>query len=710
MNWPQLAQHAASQRHLAAVRRGLLVNMPAAVIGSFAIMINNLPVPLYQQAMLHLFGAQWTVFGQAIANATLNVMSILLTVSVSYFLAENDKLVVDGLVNRLMVPLVALAGLMALIQPFDAQGVTGMPFAWTGVGGIFLAIITAVVATELFLRLCAFRRINIRFFSDAADPVISQAMACLLPATVTIVAFAAVKAGAAAAGIGDIRQFADASLTGLFVYLENPLIETPVFLILVQIFWFFGLHGNHILSEVLSHIQLTDVQAAAALAGAGAPSPEILTKTFLDCFMLLGGSGATAGLLVALLIASRRGNTAKLAKLSLVPGVFNINELIIFGLPIVLNPLYLIPFLLAPVALALVSYTAIVAGLVAPVKQAVNWTTPPLVGGYLATGALSGAFLQLFNIGLAAAIYLPFVKLSERQKTIEIKRALAGFLRELTAAPSAVRSSFLTRGDSIGNLARVLAHDLRQALADRELFLEYQPQVARDNRVTGVEALLRWEHKTYGRIPPPLIIVVAEEAGLIHELGRWVLDTACRQLRDWKDAGLEGFHISVNISVLQLQSDLLSADILTTLNSHGLLPADLCLEITENITLANDRRTDALLAKIRDSGVAIAIDDFGMGHTSLHYIKNFPVDTLKIDGLLSRDVLTDRSCQEIIASILSLCNSLGIKTIVEYVETEQQRDKLSQMGCDHYQGFLYSPPLPPDEAAAYILSCNPDCR
>ncbi|MDT8902899.1 EAL domain-containing protein [Anaeroselena agilis] len=695
MNWPQIAQRAASQRHLAAVRRGLLVNMPAAVIGSFAIMTNNLPVPAYQQAMLRIFGDRWTVFGQAIADATLNILAILLAVSVSYFLAETGRPVAEGRVNRLAAPLVAFSALMALIQPFDVQGLVGIRYAWYGAGGIFLAIAASLAATELFLWLCSFRPLGIRYFSDAADPVISQAMAGLLPATVTIVAFAALKAGAAAAGIGDIRQFAGAALAALFGYLENPLAEMPLFLILAHLLWFFGLHGNNILGQVLPLIQLAGVQAGAA------PPPEMLTKTFLDCFVLLGGAGSTAGLLVALLIAARRGNTVKIVKLSLLPGLFNINELVVFGLPIVLNPLYLIPFLLVPVALALVSYVAIAVGLVAPVGQAVNWTTPPVVGGYLATGSWSGAILQLFNIALAAAIYLPFVTLSEKQKILETKQALAGFLRELTAAPAA-RSSFLTRPDSIGNLARVLAHDLGKALAGHELFLEYQPQVGRDGRVTGVEALLRWQHKTYGRIPPQLTVAVAEEAGLIHRLGRWTLDAACRQLRDWKNVGLDGFQIAVNISVLQLQSDLLPGEIHRTLGTYGLKPADLCLEITETIALTNDRRTDALLAEIRAGGVAIAIDDFGMGHTSLYYIRNFPVDTLKIDGVLSRDVLTDRSCQEIVASISSLCNSLGIRTIVEYVENESQRDKLSQLGCAHYQGYLYSPPLAADEVAEYI--------
>lgn len=696
----------ASQRHVEAVRRGVLLNMPLFVIGAFAIMMSDVSILWYQQLMIFWFGPKWTMLWQAITSASLQGISILLVLSVSYFFAEKHDLVRTGQIHPLTVSLISFTCLMALIIPFTYEGINGIPFSCTGAGGIFFALCTALASAEIFLWLFSINRSNGRLFADVADPILSQALACILPATATVVIFALVKMGAAEANIQELQMHFYVQLEQWFQTFKSPLGEMIVFNFLVHLLWFFGLHGNHIMEPILQHIQLTDIQAIGALVSTSAQTGASLSKTFLDVFVLIGGSGSTVCLMLALFLVSRRGNMAWLVKLSIMPAIFNINELLIFGLPIVLNPLFLIPFVLVPVVLACVSYLAISMGLVSIVVQSVHWTTPPLLSGYIATNSWSGVGLQFVEIIVGTIIYLPFVLLNEKQKIGEINKAFTILLEEVQFVTPQFPQQLLTRQDEVGTLARMLAHDLKIALANGELFLEYQPQVNQNNRVIGVEALLRWSHKLYGRVPPNVTVAVAEEVGLIQDVGKWVIHTACQQLSMWKSMGVEGIRMSVNVSAVQLQHQSFADNILEVIRANDLKNQDIEIEITENIALKNDVRTDDNLAKMRKTGIRVAIDDFGMGHTSLRYIKQFPVDTLKIDCMLSRDVVKARNCQEIITSIVSLCSSLGIETIVEYVETQEQRDVLQQLGCMQYQGYYYSPPLASAQLVDYVLSHN----
>lgn len=694
-----------NQRHASAVRRGLMLNMPIVIIGSLAVMLSVVPYPWYRQMMFTWFGPEWEMFCNIIVSASLNILSILLVISISYFLGEKHPLIKCGLITSLIIPIASLTCFMTLVEPFAKEGVSGIPFQWAGLSGVFLAIVAALAATEIFLWLCSIKAFRIRLSGDTSDPLMSQTIACVLPLALTVTVFALVKIGATALGIIDIHNFIYKQLEGLFTVILNPLSRAVAFILMVHLLWFFGMHGNNIFEPLVQQLHLPGIAAAASVGGQE-PVTESITKTFLDVFVLMGGSGSTICLILAICFVSRRGNMAGLTRLSLIPGAFNINELLIFGLPIVFNPVFLIPFLLIPVLLTWVSYEAISIGFVAPVAHHVHWTTPPFISGYLATESWSGVALQLFNTVIGTATYLPFVIQNEREKNNEIKEAFRLFLEETRMVNSGVATRFLTRHDTVGALARVMAHDLKNALYKDELFLEYQPQVHLSNRVIGVEALLRWSHRHYGRIPPPLIVAVAEETGLIHDIGRWIIAKSCDELSNWRKAGIEGICMSVNLSVMQLQNERLAEEILDVIKVSGLEPQNLKIEITENIVLNNDVKTNYTLEKLRDIGVNIAIDDFGMGHTSLRYIKQFPVHTLKIDSILSRDVVEDKNCQEIIASIVALCASLNIEIVVEHVETEEQRDRLNQLGCTQYQGYFYSPPLPPVQVLDYILRIN----
>ena len=248
-----------------------------------------------------------------------------------------------------------------------------------------------------------------------------------------------------------------------------------------------------------------------------------------------------------------------------------------------------------------------------------------------------------------------------------------------------------------------LENDLRTALREGQLHLHYQPQVrARDGRASGVEALARWRHPTLGDIPPLKFIPVAEESGLIESLGSWVTEEACRQLSAWRAEGIDGIRMAVNLSAQQLRSPGLVQSVATMLKHHGLKGCDLELEITESVAMENPERAITQLQALRELGIHLAIDDFGTGYSSLAYLKRLPIQVLKLDRTFVRDIETDPSDAEISVATLALAHNLGLEVIAEGVETEGQRDFLIRHQCDYLQGYLFSRPLPAEDALAFI--------
>jgi EAL domain-containing protein (putative c-di-GMP-specific phosphodiesterase class I) len=244
-----------------------------------------------------------------------------------------------------------------------------------------------------------------------------------------------------------------------------------------------------------------------------------------------------------------------------------------------------------------------------------------------------------------------------------------------------------------------LENRLRQALQNDELVLHYQPIVdLRNGRVRGAEALLRWRHPERGLLPPAEFITLAEISGLISPIGRWVLQTACAQAREWQALGNPRFTMSVNLSPRQfLQTDLVS-QVASALSSNDLDPGSLDLEITESDAMENAEVTVNTLWELRRLGVGISMDDFGTGYSSLNYLKKFPIDRVKLDQSFVRDVATNPEDGAIVRAVIEMAHTLRLVVAGEGVENEDQLTFLRQHRCDEMQGFLFSPPV---EAAEF---------
>ena len=245
--------------------------------------------------------------------------------------------------------------------------------------------------------------------------------------------------------------------------------------------------------------------------------------------------------------------------------------------------------------------------------------------------------------------------------------------------------------------------DLRLALERNEFFLHYQPQAdLTTGKLRGIEALIRWNHPVKGAVSPAEFITVAEETGQIIAIGEWVLRTACAQLVQWQKAGLQDFTLSVNLSIRQLRQPTLGELVRKVLAEYGLEPGYLELEITEGIMMGDNKIALNFLSEMDELGVKLSIDDFGTGFSSLNYLKKLPVHKLKIDQSFVRDIETDESDAAIIRSIIALGHRLNLRVIAEGVETQEQLDFLRIRGCDEIQGYFYSRPLSPEDAARFI--------
>jgi diguanylate cyclase (GGDEF)-like protein len=251
-----------------------------------------------------------------------------------------------------------------------------------------------------------------------------------------------------------------------------------------------------------------------------------------------------------------------------------------------------------------------------------------------------------------------------------------------------------------------LESDLRHALERGEFFLHYQPKVeVVSGMITGVEALLRWKHPLRGLVPPLDFIPLAEETGLIVPIGEWVLATACARANAWQGRGLPRLSVAVNLSARQFGDSTLLAKLTQIIHASGLDPAQLELEITESVVMANGECAVAVLEKLKSIGVQIAIDDFGTGYSSLAYLKRFPIDTLKVDRSFIRDIPADSGDMKITRAIIAMAHGLRLKVVAEGVETAEQLEFLRSLSCDAVQGYFLHRPLREDEVAN-VLKLN----
>ncbi len=395
-----------SQRHMVAIRDGFISIIPLVIIGSLSVLINNLPVTGYQTFMVSFFGEGWTSFGIYIYNGTFAIISLLIVFSISFNLALSYN------EDPLLAGLVSFASFFILLIQADGNSFA-ISFRWLGSAGLFVSIFVALLSTEILVRLMQYTKLKEKN-TEGMSPVLARSFAALLPTLIVLAFFSTIKIIFLLLGIENI-------LATLYNFIQKPLagmantLGTAILLVfLSHLLWFLGLHGSNILEPFIQAMYLPALQENLQAFTTGATIPNIFTKPFFDSFVYMGGCGTTISLLLAFFIFSRKGRFKNLAKVSVAQGIFNINEPLIYGLPIVMNPIFLIPFIMTPIVLTVISYLSILLGLVPKTIAMVPWTTPPIISGFLVTGSMMGSFLQVINIIIGAIIYLPFMIMAEK--------------------------------------------------------------------------------------------------------------------------------------------------------------------------------------------------------------------------------------------------------------------------------------------------------
>ncbi len=688
---------------LTAIRNGFTYMVPFALLGSFALVFLSLPIEAYRNFMTHVFGDSWSNMLMFVRDGTFNFFSLIAVICISYSYAQemNEH---KGYVSPVISSITSLAAFVAL------SGINKESFSMShfGVIGIFIAIMVTVISSILFRRLAAIRFFKIHLYSDGANPNFNSAISLFVPAALTISLFAVLnQVFFYYFEISDIQTFLAGCLLKFFSLIRSDFLGGILFIVLIHLFWVLGIHGSNMMEPVAQGIFVPALELNQQLIRFGLEPSQIFTKTFFDTFVLMGGCGSMLCLVLAMLLTGQNKSQKSLAQLSAIPVLFNINELMVFGVPIVLNPVYVLPFLLVPLMMTAVSYVAVQLGLVPYTTHAVEWTTPIFLSGYVSTGSVSGSLLQMFNLTVGTLIYVPFIRLSEKvnqsRKIENLNQIYKAFTHFEERGNSA---ALLSRHDKVGSVARLLAADLEYDLNHEKVRLFYQPIIDNNEKVAGLEALLRWEHSSYGFIYPPLIISLAEESHLMDTLGTWIMDRACADLAAIHQCGFSGLSMCINISNKQFEDEKLPELLNKAIQKHRINPSDIEIEVTEKLALLADTKISAMIDKIDQMGVRLAMDDFGMGHSSMMYLKECNFHIVKLDGSLVKDVLRNSNCCTLISSIVALGRTMNYKVVAEYVEEGAQRDILFDLGCDYYQGYLYSKAVPFNDVLEFIKSKN----
>ncbi|PGM59743.1 PTS cellobiose transporter subunit IIC [Bacillus sp. AFS053548] len=420
-----IASKIGNQRHLLALRDGIMFAMPLMIIGSFFIIVAWLEADWYQNFMAKVFGENWNAFGDIVYNGSMGIIALVAVFGVAYSLASSykvDKKNIDG------VPAGVLALASYLIVNIMSTFKDGKETvsAWSpdlfGAQYLFVGLIIAIITAEIY-RYFLQKKIIITL-PDTVPPTVSRSFTALIPGFVIILFFLLVRYGFSHTGWGDFATFVHKVVTQPFTILGSTYVGTLVACLMEHLLWSFGIHGSSIITSVMEPIWITNADANLEALKAGKTLPHIITYTFYENGIWMGGSGATLPVAIYMTFLAKSKLLKKVGRLAIGPSIFNVNEPIMFGVPIVLNPFLMIPYILAPVAVLTITYFGTAMGIFPHTTGTIiPWTTPYFISGYLMTGGkIMGVVMQLVAFAVASIIWFPFIRIWDK-KNLEMEKA-----------------------------------------------------------------------------------------------------------------------------------------------------------------------------------------------------------------------------------------------------------------------------------------------
>ena len=666
--------------------------IPILFIGSITVFLNGFPVQPFQDFLDNFLGGALRSILLAIQYSTVGALALYITIALNQSYLDQTE---EGLrlVSRFGSLLGCLGGFFILVGFFSGEP----DLSLLSGQGVFSALLAGIFGSVLFSKFETLFRTRRAIFVDGADSVFNTSLHNLLPVLFVVLCFAVANYLITVCfKVQSVQHLFMKAVDTIFLRMHRSYFSGLVFIVLISVMWWFGIHGNNVMEQVAQDM------FAVIVAG------EIVSKSFIDTFVNMGGTGCIIGLLLATMFLGKRSSTKRLSIMAFLPCVFNIGELIVFGLPVIYNPMMFIPFILAPVLCYSNAFLFTKIGFMPQVTNSVVWTTPVFFSGYLATGSVRGIVVQLVNIVISMACYAPFVNMYEKKSLDESSSAMDELVGILKKSEETTEEVVLTECEgNAGRLAKLLVNDLQETLdsvsadgghgdTESPLIMKYQPQFDNTGHCIGAESLLRWNHKRYGIIYPPLVVRLAKESGDLYRLEKYIIEKSVSDSASFRECFGDKFKLSVNATVTTLYDSRFVGFLKELSEKYGLEPGNICVEITEETELVTTEETGELIKKIRSFGYTFALDDFSMGHTSLQYLQHNQFDLVKLDGNLVKSILSNDRTKEIINSIVYLSKSLDFKVLAEFVETVEQKEALEQIGCLLYQGYLYSPAIDRD--------------
>ncbi len=673
---------------LTVVRRGLTMMIPFVLVGGISCALLNLPFVDYSSSFIQNNFKWLLVILNSIYEGTFGIFSLAMVIvfGISYAMERNE--LADKIAMYVVVSLGAYGAQLYIGTPhFSIESL--------GTKGSFSAIVVSLLSCYLYDKLKRISMLAIKKYTTGMESVCANAISTIIPMIFIVAGVMSISQLLEwSFGVHGVQELFSNIACGLFENMSTSFGAGILYTIILHLLWALGFHGSHVLEPV------------AQTTFANATGEAVFSKSFFDTYIVMGGCGATICVFLVLIIFYRKERLGNIAKLSAPTIIFNLNEVLNFGIPIILNPIMLIPFVLTPIVLFFIAYFATAIGLVPQLVQEIPWSTPIFISGYLATDSVRGVILQIVCVGVGMCIYYPFIKMHKYIQDRYTRDKIGVLVDELIKKQEEEEQpSFMTRADSLGSISRMLVEDLKTAIKRDELYLLYQPQVDVSGKCIGAEALIRWNHPSYGMIFPPLIIYLAKEGGMLPDLEKKLFDMACASIKKVSDDYGKDFKISVNITAKSLLWDVEEC-IADTMKKYDVEAKNLWIEITEQDVLTNSKIVFDKLRRLDEKGHTLLIDDFGMGHTSLMYLQYGFFKVVKLDGSLVKNITENKTNEKIVASVVELGHELNVKTIAEFVEKIEQRDKLSELGCNWYQGYYYSKPVDFEQFVSYMKQCN----
>lgn len=410
-----VANKLGSNKVLAAIRDGFLISTPLLIVGSIFLLIANFPIPGWQEFWANILGENWTTWFTNVSRATFSIIAALTCVGTGYAYAKELK---GDSIQSAAIALVSFVILMPTRLPFE--GVDGpdvmsaIGFEYVGTNGIFLALVTSLLSVQIFT--WVYKKGWTIKMPEGVPPAVASSFAALVPSAIVITVFFLLRIAFEFTTFESAHNFIYTVLQTPLQGAGNTLIAQIIYGLACTVFWFFGINGPAVANSVFSPISKILTMENLEAFQAGLPLPNIFTDPFSNFFTNYGGGGSTLSLVIVMLLFCKSKRIKQLGKLSLVPGIFGINEPIIFGLPIVLNPVLIVPFVGVPLINLVLSTLATQAGII-PYTTGVTlpWTTPIGFSGYLSTGSLMASLWQFGLLFLGCLIYYPFIKMLDKQ-------------------------------------------------------------------------------------------------------------------------------------------------------------------------------------------------------------------------------------------------------------------------------------------------------